>query len=57
MAIRGTLPAGGVTYRFPNLPATLFGIGTLAVLGVEATTASGTKANGFALWNVVNAAE
>jgi hypothetical protein len=53
----GNLPSGGVTYRFANVPASFFGIGTPAVLGVEATTASGKTARGFALWNTVAANE
>lgn len=57
LAVPGTLPSGGVTYRFPNVPAAVFGVGTPVMLGVEATTASGKTARGFALWNAVAASE
>lgn len=57
LAVPGTLPSGGVTYRIPNVPATVLGVGTPVMLGVEATTASGKTARGFALWNVVAASE
>ena len=50
-------PSGGVTYRFPGVPAAVLGVGTPSVLGVETTTASGKTARGFALWNVVAATE
>ena len=57
LAVPGALPSGGATYRFPGVPAAVLGVGTPAVLGVEATTASGKIARGFALWNVVAATE
>jgi hypothetical protein len=57
LAIPGTLPSGGVTYRFPDVPASVLGVGTPAVLGVEATTPSGKTARGFAVWNVIAATE
>ena len=57
LAIQGTLPSGGVTYQFPDVAAAVLGVGTPAVLGVEATTASGKTARGFALWNVIAATE
>jgi hypothetical protein len=57
LAIHGTIPSGGVTYRFPGVPATALGLGAPVLIGVEATTASGKSARGFALWNAVTANE
>jgi hypothetical protein len=57
LAVHGTLPSGGATYRFPGVPASVIGVDTPALLGVEATTASGKTARGFALWNAVAVGE
>jgi hypothetical protein len=57
LAVHGTLPSGGVAYRFPGVAASVIGVGTPALLGVEATTASGKTARGFALWNAVAVGE
>ena len=56
-AVPGTLPSGGVTFRFPGVPASILPVGTPVVLGVEATTASGKTARGLALWNAVATSE
>jgi hypothetical protein len=57
LAVTGTLPSGGATYRFPGVPASLIGVGTPALLGVQATTASGQTARGFAVWSAVAVSE
>lgn len=57
LAVAGTLPSGGVTYRFPGVPASVIGVATPTVLGVQATTVSGKTARGFALWNAVAVSE
>jgi hypothetical protein len=57
LAVSGTLPSGGATYRFPGVPANLVALGTPTVLGVQATTASGKTARGFAVWNAVAVTE
>jgi hypothetical protein len=51
-AIPGTISGGGSTFRFPAiLLAGVLAPGTTALVGVEATTPSGTTAS-FALWEV-----
>lgn len=56
-AIHGTLPSGGVSYRFAGVPASVLPLGIPLVLGAEATTASGKTARGFAFWNAVAVSE
>jgi hypothetical protein len=52
-AVRGTLPSGGLTFRFPAVSARLLPSGAPVLLGVEATTSSGAVARGFARWHLV----
>lgn len=59
-AIPGTISndVGGVTFRFPGVVlGDLLPPDTPVVIGVEATTASGATARGFALWRVVEITE
>jgi hypothetical protein len=57
LATQGTIDGGGATYRFASVPASLIGVGTQAVIGVLATTASGKTARGFATWSIVAVTE
>jgi hypothetical protein len=57
LAIPGTLPSGGRTYRFANVPASALGGAAPIVVGATATTVGGKKARGVALWNLVDVDE